>query len=157
MPAPHHSVFYRPDALPATQPTASKHWMQREVPLFFEIPDFPYSTAQDRSKEASIPKTTSIRSSVLIELWLVTDRQTDTDTDTGPYHSWYPHQHSIMQVKHLFTHILPLQISQKVHYKPALIIIHCYLAVCGTGVPGHPNCNINQLRPTPNYAMHNKQ
>ena len=25
-PEPHHSVFYRPDALPATQPTASKHW-----------------------------------------------------------------------------------------------------------------------------------
>ena len=25
MPVPHHSVFYRPDALPATQPTASKH------------------------------------------------------------------------------------------------------------------------------------
>jgi len=25
-PAPHHSVFYRPDGLPATQPTASKHW-----------------------------------------------------------------------------------------------------------------------------------
>ena len=25
-PAPHHSDFYRPDALPATQPTASKHW-----------------------------------------------------------------------------------------------------------------------------------
>ena len=24
-PAPHHSVFYGPDALPATQPTASKH------------------------------------------------------------------------------------------------------------------------------------
>jgi len=28
MPAPHHSVFYRPDALSATQPTASKHWRQ---------------------------------------------------------------------------------------------------------------------------------
>ena len=26
MPAPHHSDFYRPDALPAAQPTASKHW-----------------------------------------------------------------------------------------------------------------------------------
>ena len=26
MPAPHHSVFYRPDALPAVQLTASKHW-----------------------------------------------------------------------------------------------------------------------------------
>jgi len=25
MPAPHHSVFYRPDALPATQPTVLKH------------------------------------------------------------------------------------------------------------------------------------
>ena len=25
-PAPHHSVFYSPDALPAAQPTASKHW-----------------------------------------------------------------------------------------------------------------------------------
>jgi len=27
-PAPHHSVFYRPDALPAAQPTASKNWRQ---------------------------------------------------------------------------------------------------------------------------------
>ena len=26
MPAPHHSVFYTPDALPAAQPTVSKHW-----------------------------------------------------------------------------------------------------------------------------------
>jgi len=25
-PAPHHSVFYRPDALPVTKPTVSKHW-----------------------------------------------------------------------------------------------------------------------------------
>jgi len=24
-PAPHRSIFYRPDALPAAQPTASKH------------------------------------------------------------------------------------------------------------------------------------
>ena len=27
-PAPHRSVFYRPDSLPAAQPTASKHWRQ---------------------------------------------------------------------------------------------------------------------------------
>jgi len=27
-PTPHHSVFYRPDALPDAQPTASKHWRQ---------------------------------------------------------------------------------------------------------------------------------
>ena len=34
-PAPHHCFFYRPDALPAAQPTASKHWrhegMQKHV------------------------------------------------------------------------------------------------------------------------------
>jgi len=28
MPAPHHSVFYRPGVLPAAQQTASKHWRQ---------------------------------------------------------------------------------------------------------------------------------
>ena len=26
MPVPHHSIFYRPDTLPATQPTVSKDW-----------------------------------------------------------------------------------------------------------------------------------
>ena len=31
MPAPHHSIFYRPDALPAAQPTASKHWRLSEI------------------------------------------------------------------------------------------------------------------------------
>ena len=30
-PAPHHSVFYRPDALPATQPTVSKHWRHKAL------------------------------------------------------------------------------------------------------------------------------
>jgi len=29
--APHHSDFYRPDALPAAQPTASKHWRDKWV------------------------------------------------------------------------------------------------------------------------------
>ena len=31
MPVPHHSVFYRPDALPAAQPTASKHWRHKSL------------------------------------------------------------------------------------------------------------------------------
>jgi len=30
MPSPHHSVFYRLDALPAAQPTVSKHWRHPE-------------------------------------------------------------------------------------------------------------------------------
>ena len=50
----------------------------REVPLFLEIPEFSFNTVQDEWKEAPVPKTSSIRSSVLIELRPVTDRQTDT-------------------------------------------------------------------------------
>ena len=30
-PAPHHSFFSRPDALPAAQPTVSMHWRQRKT------------------------------------------------------------------------------------------------------------------------------
>jgi len=32
-PALHRSVFYRPDALPATQPTVSKHWRHNHLVL----------------------------------------------------------------------------------------------------------------------------
>jgi len=31
MSAPHHSSFYRPDALPAAQPTASNHWSLKSL------------------------------------------------------------------------------------------------------------------------------
>ena len=31
-PALHHSIFYRPNALPAAQPTVSKHWRQGGTP-----------------------------------------------------------------------------------------------------------------------------
>jgi len=34
MPAPHRSVFYKLDALPATQPTASKHWRHKTLDLW---------------------------------------------------------------------------------------------------------------------------
>ena len=39
-PAPHHSVFYRPDALPAAQPTASKHWRHSIAPSALETITF---------------------------------------------------------------------------------------------------------------------
>jgi len=29
MPAPHHSIIYRPDALLDAQPTVLKHWRQK--------------------------------------------------------------------------------------------------------------------------------
>jgi len=38
MPAPHHSVFYRPDALPAAQLTVPKHWTH--IPKVFPKPNF---------------------------------------------------------------------------------------------------------------------
>jgi len=44
-PAPHHSVFYRPDALPAAQPTVSKHW-RHCIPLSHKV----YSTTLVNSK-----------------------------------------------------------------------------------------------------------
>ena len=40
MPTPRPSVFYRPDTLPAAQPTASKHWSQ-ELTDFTTIVDIP--------------------------------------------------------------------------------------------------------------------
>ena len=44
----HHSIFYRPDALPATQPTASKHWRHpalccKEIRVFPKIRVLPLS------------------------------------------------------------------------------------------------------------------
>ena len=45
MPAPHRSVFYRPDALPAAQPTVSKHWRHASGTLLRHqyLPDCPAS------------------------------------------------------------------------------------------------------------------
>ena len=36
-PVPHHSVLYRPGALPAAQPTASKHWRQYYIITYWLI------------------------------------------------------------------------------------------------------------------------
>ena len=53
-PAPHHSVFYRPDALPAAQPTASKHWSKATThthltALFLGLPSEPVPERQSQS------------------------------------------------------------------------------------------------------------
>ena len=36
-PVTHHSVFYRPDALPAAQPTVSKYWRQWTIMLYINL------------------------------------------------------------------------------------------------------------------------
>ena len=43
MPAPHYSVFYRPDALPAAQPTASKHWRHETMKLLLLLLLHPFN------------------------------------------------------------------------------------------------------------------
>jgi len=50
---------------------------QREEPLFLELTKFPFDTVHDGWKEAHMPKTSSIRLTVLVELRLVTDGRTD--------------------------------------------------------------------------------
>ena len=47
-PVPHRSVFYRPDALPAAQPTASKHWRQSMHCRFCEMVEHPSVCPIDR-------------------------------------------------------------------------------------------------------------
>ena len=47
---------------------------QMEVPSFLKIPEIPYNTVWDMWKEAVVPKTDPIRSAVLTEHQLVTDR-----------------------------------------------------------------------------------
>jgi len=44
MPAPHHSVFYRPDALPAAQPTASKHCCVKTTKMFLRKKNICFKT-----------------------------------------------------------------------------------------------------------------
>jgi len=52
-PAPHYSVFYRPNALPATQPTASKHWRQTNLSLIsHSIESHNYFLSQVGTREA---------------------------------------------------------------------------------------------------------
>ena len=49
-PAPHHSFFCRPDALPAAQPTASKHWRQCTNWSIYNLMTFAVSVFQATSE-----------------------------------------------------------------------------------------------------------
>ena len=62
MPASHHSVFYRPDALPAAQPTASKHWRLSNAencvkicPVDVEIIGLTEIIKKERKKDTCLP------------------------------------------------------------------------------------------------------
>ena len=60
MPVPHHSVFYRLDALPAAQPTASKHWRKYHCTLIVYL-----STSVDRNLLCKIGDTCTVHILIL--------------------------------------------------------------------------------------------
>ena len=80
-PAPHSSVFYRPDALPAAQPTASKHWRHNVTTTMYlflisrkSIQKFlGYSGKEEMENTSqSVLETISIESKCHQFLWLYT-------------------------------------------------------------------------------------
>ena len=55
--------------------------IKRQILLFLEIPEFPFNTMYDEPRVASTPETSSVHSAVSIQYRLVTDRQTDGQTN----------------------------------------------------------------------------
>ena len=52
-PAPHRSVFYRPDALPAAQPTVSKHWRRQQSTAHTHTHTHPFNGPFSRTTQVS--------------------------------------------------------------------------------------------------------
>ena len=79
MPAPHHSVSYRPDALPAAQPKASKHWRQLLYPelcinfgqVINMIRNEVHASISAVSKSWHANNATSANENGLIQYWLM--------------------------------------------------------------------------------------
>ena len=112
MPAPHYSVFYRPDALPATQPTASKHWRQHTSSV-----KSPQSTRQRMLDSTSRPQT--------LRTWI---------TQLLQLHCCYATYHSIPLSTHQ-TNLLKLRSSKGRKYsrEEAMLVRHCdtsWVAAC---------------------------
>ena len=91
-PAPHHSVFYRLDALPATQPTASKHWrhftiLQKVLIVYsIHVTNYEMSTGSIYSSQLFIFDTDT----VLIISSVNSLYSLNTHTHTWPFFRDYP-------------------------------------------------------------------
>ena len=79
MPAPHRSVFYRPDALPATQPTASKHWS-------YTILNYTISCDKNYNNQTETGSVTVMHHLWLWSLYITTHRTTTACTVTKQAH-----------------------------------------------------------------------
>ena len=73
---------------------------QKEVPLFLEIPAFPFNTVQNRWQEASTQIPSSICPVVSIQYQTVTDRQTDIHNDS----IYRATQHRAEMMGHILQH-----------------------------------------------------
>jgi len=100
--------FYRPDALPAAQPTASKHWrhtrcheneiknpeirmkFQKKYLCFWRYWIF-LNTVQDMSKDVSVPKKQQDPSRC-------SDRTVTCDTQKDTWQQLIPHHHCIVKI-----------------------------------------------------------
>jgi len=68
-PTPHHSVFYRPDALPATQPTTSKHWRKYlilDTNSTFVLQDFYYTQILNNHFTCTSGTTLGVKQTVVV-------------------------------------------------------------------------------------------
>ena len=74
MPALHSSVFYRPDALPATQPTASKHWRQKHWRQKRQV------VHNKVLHKSTLPSTLTLQWSRCPSTWQWRERSVDSDT-----------------------------------------------------------------------------
>jgi len=118
-PTSHHSVFYRPDALPATQPTASKHWTpmsktykanSRHISNCFTEVIQPYQ--KDANSKGSLVEKyynakhpTKNTSHVKVHFWLNT-LHNDTTIVSWPFEQWLPGWASTWRNMHPLTPIL---------------------------------------------------
>ena len=76
-PAPHHSVFYRPYALPAAQPTQSKHWSTMTIVEVKALSDIYPLMRVPLSSIFSTPPSSMQRTAFLIYSWPCIDGAKD--------------------------------------------------------------------------------
>ena len=89
-PAPHHSVFYRPDALSAAQPTASKHWRYSSSAVNKWQHDKPLCRNGKDSAEVVQSNAVGVFCIAVLGrshgVWLVTTTWMHRPTSTEPHH-----------------------------------------------------------------------
>ena len=90
MPAPHHSVFYRPDALSAAQPTASKHWRHfvTKLPLELVVKDRSCSQGKMLLAWQALERASRQISAAVVTFWSSSWRRWNSIVRCWSVHQW---------------------------------------------------------------------